>query len=352
MSDVFSDILGHAHVKAGLLHATRASKLHHALLFTGPSGIGKAMLARAFVQAMFCEHAVPGDLVRCGTCRNCTRVAAGIHPDVLEIDEEYLRNAYETASNKNPSVATIKIEVIRELQKTLMCRPFESPRRFVIIHDVHKMQDAAANCFLKTLEEPPENTSFILLTSQIQGLISTIISRCQVVRFAPFSMDEVSAFLVSHGEKPEIAEQIAALSDGSFGTAMKLAAGDYKDEILDVFSLVLDTGSVMEAFGTAGRIKDRMSKESRDAKFALYGHLLKLLSLYVRDVAVLKSSPESPVILRAYRDRMLRRLECTSTKDLMRAADNIQDVYGSIQNNANELVALERLVMGMHGVLF
>lgn len=353
MTDIFPDILGHAHVKAGLQHAIRASKLHHALLFAGPSGIGKAMLARAFVQSMFCEHAVPGELVRCGKCRNCMRVISQNHPDLIDIDEDYLRRAYEASSGgKNPSIATIKIEIIRDLQQNIACKPYEAPRRFVIIHDVHKMQDASANCFLKTLEEPPDDTTFILITSQMQMLIPTIISRCQVVRFAPFSIDELSAYLVSQGEPPDIADQIAALSDGSIGTARKLCSGDYKEEIIDLFSWVLDTGSIMEAFETAGKIRDRLSKESRDVKFSIYGHLLRLLSLYVRDMSVLKATPESPIILRSYRDRMMRRLDRTRVKDLERVAGNVQDVYSAIMGNANEQVALERLVLGMHGVLF
>ncbi|MBQ8035974.1 MAG: DNA polymerase III subunit delta' [Proteobacteria bacterium] len=347
MTEIFSDILGHDHVKTGLLHAARTSKLHHALLFIGPSGIGKAMVARAFVQSMFCEKAEPGAFVRCGKCKNCLRISSQNHPDVIEIDEEFLRRAYDGGS-----IAAIRIEVIRELQKSLTCKPFEGSRRVVIIHDVHKMQEAAANCFLKTLEEPPEDTMFVLITSQMQMLIPTIVSRCQVVRFAPFPMEELAAYLVSHGETPDVAEQVAALSDGSIGTALKLCSGDYKDEILELFSYILETSSVMQAFETAGRIRDRLTKESRDIKFGIYNHLLKLLSLYVRDMAVLKSEPSGRIVLRSYRERMMRRLDSTKMKDLTRVAGNIQDIYSAIQGNANEIVALERLMISMHGVLF
>lgn len=327
-NEIFKDILGHESVKSGLIHAAETEHLHHALLFTGPSGIGKTMLANAFVQAMFCEESTDTHLNRCGVCRNCKRIASKIHPDVIDIED---------------SAATIKIEVIRDLQSRLVYAPFESSRRFVIIHDVHKMQDAAANCFLKTLEEPPAGTTFILLTDQIQRLISTIISRCQIVRFAPFSMQEVASFLMNRGVSGSESAQIAAMSGGSLGQAVDLSTSDYKTEVLNAFEEMLSTGSMLDAFSTASSLKGKKDKAES---------LLKLMSIYIRDMLILKSSPQSQIILTPYREKMSARLDKVSEKDLQRAANIVQEVTESFQGNANELLAWERLMLGMHTVIF
>ena len=325
---IFHDILGHENVKHGLQHAMRTGRLHHALLLTGPSGIGKAMVGRAFIQAMMCEKSSLEMPVRCGECSACKRIANKNHPDVLEIEE---------------STATIKIETIRDIQRRLVSAPFESTRRFVMIHDVHKMQDAAANCLLKTLEEPDPYTTFLLVTSQEQRLLSTIISRCQVVRFAAFGLDDVTRFLIQHEVPADMAGQIAALSGGSLGAALDLSNGDYKTEVLGTFEEMLGTSSMMDAFSVASNLK---------GKKAMSEHLLTLLSMYVRDMMVLKAAPDAPIILEHYRQRMLQRIDNVSDKNLIRAANTIQEIHESFLGNVNELVAWERLLVMMYGVLF
>ena len=326
--NVFSDILGNNSVKRGLIHAVQSGHLHHALLFAGPAGIGKAMIAKAFVQAVFCKESSDNQITRCRKCSNCHRIENGIHPDVLEIVE---------------TAATLKIEVIRDLQSRLVYAPFESSRRFVIIHDIHKMQDAAANCFLKTLEEPPQGTTFILLTDQMQRIIPTIISRCQVVRFAPFSIQEITQFLIEKGTSTAEAAQIAAMSGGSLGQAIELSTSDYKTEVLDAFESMLETDSMLDAFSSASGLKGK--KNDADA-------LLKLMAIYIRDMLVLKTAPSCPIILSPYRARMMSRLDKVTEKDLHRAANIVQEVSESFQGNGNELLTWERLMLGMHQVLF
>ena len=328
MDSLFSDIQGHESVKSGLIHAMQTGRLHHAILMTGVAGIGKSMLARAFIQAVMCEQSTPEALVRCGTCRNCLRIAKGMHPDVIEIDE---------------STATIKIEVIRDLQQRLSFAPYESDRRFVIIQDVHKMQDAAANCLLKTLEEPEAHTTFFLITSQVQRILPTIVSRCQVIRFAPFNFEEVSHFLESRGVSPESANQTAAMAGGSLGAGLELSAGDYKTEVIEAFEKILHVGSTLDGFGVASELKGKKSMSDP---------ILSLLQIYLRDMLVLKLVPGAPVILRHYRPLMESRIANVTEKNIQRASQLVQEINEAFLGNVNELVAWERLVLGMHGVLF
>lgn len=327
--DIFEDIKGHAAVKQGLLHALLTGRLHHALLFSGIEGIGKTMLAKAFIQSMMCVESSPQRPQRCLKCSNCRRIASNSHPDLIEISTD---------------TATLKIDQIRELQRRLGFAPFEGDRRFVIIQDVHKMQDAAANCLLKTLEEPDSYTTFILITPQVQRLLPTIISRCQNIRFAPFSMEETVAFLLSQrGIARELAVQIAALADGSFGLALQLADESYQRLLLDTFNAILETSSALECFETAGLLKGK--KDMAD-------HILVLLMTYMRDLMALKANPESPVILSHYRARMLRCLGRISRASIERAVCTIQEIREAFYGNANELVAWEHLMIGMHGVIF
>ena len=325
---MFEDIIGHTAVKNGLIHATQTGRLHHALLFTGPDGIGKGLLGRAFVQAWMCKQTTPESLQRCQNCTSCRRIAENNHPDFIEIIE--------------PS-ASIKIETIRDLQKRLIYPPYESPHRFVMIHDIHKMQDAAANCLLKTLEEPEPNTTFILITSQIQKLLPTIISRCQIVRFAPFTTEDVEQFLTARGISQDIATQLAALSNGSLATALELSEGDYKTEVLSTFEEMLSASSSLDAFSTAAALKGKKN---------MADHLLSLMAIYIRDMMLLKDSPDAPIILKHYKNRMISRLDKTSFQDLQRAGNLIQEIHGAFLGNLNEQVVWERLMLGMHGVFF
>ncbi len=329
MGDIYAKIIGHDAIKHGLLHAVATKHLHHALLFMGQAGVGKSTMARAFVQSVFCELSTPDSLQCCGICHNCVRIAQNIHPDVITIE---------------PDSATLKIELIRDLQKRLGLAPYESDRRFVIIKDVHKMQDAAANSLLKTLEEPDPFTSFILITSQPQRLLSTIISRCQVVRFASFERDVIADYLVRCEDvEPEIAQQTAILAGGSLGKALDLLQGTDQDELVVILDKILSMRSMDDAFATAGTLKGKKDKAE---------HLLLLLLTYMRDMALLKAAPNAPIVMTHYRQSMMRRLDKVSLKSIERATQIIVDVQEAFLGNVNEVVAWERLLMGLHTVVF
>lgn len=329
MNDIYSDVVGHDAIKRGLSHAVLHDRLHHALLFAGIAGVGKFTLAKAFIQSLFCAETTHEELHRCGKCSACQRIAHQVHPDVLTV---------ETDS------ATLKIETIRELQRKLIYPPFESDKRFVLIRDVHKMQDAAANCLLKTLEEPEEHTTFILLTPQPQRLLSTIKSRCQIIRFAPFECDCIVNYLVEHeGVSPEYARQAAILSNGSLGQAIALTRDDYQSALLEILDTVLSVDSMDKAFPVAAQLKGKKDR---------FEHILSLLLTYMRDLAVLKTARDAPVMLSHYRDKMMQTIDRIEMSSIERAAKNIGDVQEAFYGNVNELVAWERLVIGMHGILF
>lgn len=187
-----------------------SGKLPHAYLFDGPPGVGKKTTAIALAAALNCER-VPG-AAHC-ECGPCEKIEHGLHPDLLRLAPE------------GPG-GFIKIEQIRELLATLAFPPHEGRARLVIVEDADKLNPAAANAFLKTLEEPPARTHIVLTTTAPDRLLVTIRSRCQRVRFAPLSVENVAAILRASGADAAAATAAAALSGGSVERAGDLADGE------------------------------------------------------------------------------------------------------------------------------
>ena len=174
-----SEVKGQEHIKKALKRAFLKSRLHHAYLFYGPYGVGKSTLARALAQILLCKL-IEGtesidQLDACGHCGACKRVDSENHPDlcILRREEHHGKLSRE-----------IKIHQLRALQETLTYEPYEGGRRVVLIEEADKMNIACANALLKTLEEPSNNTHFILCTHRPNVILPTILSRCQHLRFS------------------------------------------------------------------------------------------------------------------------------------------------------------------------
>lgn len=201
------DILGNERAIERLWSALERGALHHALLFEGPPQVGKHRVAHALAMAANCEAP---DRRPCGSCTACKLVTSGSHPDVLEIGPD-------------PELATptISVEQVREIVRKVGFHRYSGRRRMVIIDPAEAMGPSAANALLKTLEEPPEGTGFILVATQASTLLPTILSRCQRVRFAAVSTEAIAAWLAER----ELADAraIARLSDGAPGRALAMA---------------------------------------------------------------------------------------------------------------------------------
>jgi DNA polymerase-3 subunit delta' len=191
--------------------AVRRGRLAHAYLFTGPAGVGKRLFAVELAKALLCEAPpADGSLRACDRCPACVQVAAGTHPDF-----GYARRPEEAHE--------FPIEIMRELCKSFSLKSARGRGRVVILDDVDDLNEESANCFLKTLEEPPPRSVLILVGSSPDRQLATILSRCQVVRFAPLSADQVRDILREHGIDESMRDRLARLSGGSAGLALALA---------------------------------------------------------------------------------------------------------------------------------
>lgn len=201
---MFDDIPGQERAKALFRHALAEGTLSHAYLFAGPEGLGKTEFAREVGVALVASCG------GCGACAECERARRGVHPDLRVIEREGER---------------IRLEQIAPLVAELALKPFTAERRVWVLPEADQLMPEAANKLLKSIEEPPAHVHFLLVTDRIERVLSTIVSRCQVVEFHPIADAEVEAYLREvHGLGGEEGRALARLARGSFERAARFAA--------------------------------------------------------------------------------------------------------------------------------
>jgi len=180
----------------------------HAYLLCGPRGTGKKSVARLCAMAAVCRSA--GEAGRpCGVCGPCRRVLSDTHPDLHTIVPEKGKKS-------------IGVDVVRDTIAQVGVKAFEAGTKAMIIPQAELMTPQAQNCLLKTLEEPPEDTVFFLITEQPGSLLPTIVSRCRVIRFHPLSAEEAERRLIALGEPPQAARRKARMAEGCVGQALEI----------------------------------------------------------------------------------------------------------------------------------
>lgn len=212
MDTAWENILGQREPKRRLRRLLETDRLPHALLFSGPEGVGKRRTAEALAAALLCSSPAAGH--PCGTCESCRAFSRGIHPDFFFVVPEAV----------GKGARSIRIEAMRALGSALARPPELAPRQVALIDDAQRMNEAAANSFLKTLEEPTGDVVFLLVTGMRAALLDTIVSRCLEIPFGPLALPELSEVLHRHGVEAEEAAALATLADGSAGRALALHA--------------------------------------------------------------------------------------------------------------------------------
>lgn len=197
---MFEGIIGNDKIKKGLNKAIELNKYSHSYLFLGVSGIGKKMIAKEFAKMILCE----GDLPYCNKCKSCIEFDSNNNPDFEEIV---------------PDGNNIKIEQIREMQRKIIESPIISSKKVYILDDADTLTREAQNCLLKTLEEPPSFATIILIGSNESSFLSTIKSRCTILKFDPIKNEEIEKFLKNKYELESIPKSIIEASSGSIGKA-------------------------------------------------------------------------------------------------------------------------------------
>lgn len=285
---------GNEGVRERLARVSDADRLHPCLLFEGPPGVGKAATALWLAQYANCE-AESGPRP-CGECWSCRQIPKGRHPDVVTAGLDPQRTA-----------PIISVRQARELTSALVLRPYHARRRFVIIDPADAMTVEAANALLKTFEEPPADTGFVLVTSQPSRLLATVRSRSQRMRFGPVPEAQLSRWLTERGI--DDAESLARMSEGCPSRALALAEGE-ADELRkarDAVLAVLDA-PIAERFAFA----EKLCKGDRATWTRRVARTLDALELLTRDALVVAAKGEAatllghdrPELARAWADRL------------------------------------------------
>lgn len=301
----FRNLAGHRHLTTLLGRAIARDTLPPAMLFAGPQGVGKWRAALATAEVLNCLEPADGDA--CGRCRSCDRIARGVHVDVIAVEPD--------------DRASIKIDIVRDLLQRTAFRPFEGRRRVVLVRDADRLETSAQNALLKSLEEPPPGTVFILVTSVPGALLSTVRSRTVRLRFGRLTAAEVASVLVAgHGFDERGAREAAALADGSVGRALASrdedlgALGDLAVRLLHETAGKGDVQRRLQA--AASLISGLPRKDDRQDLAAV----LRLAASMLRDVEVLHAGADRGLLANPAIEGDLERLSRTIGGDRARAA--------------------------------
>lgn len=332
-------VIGQDRALSLLQRSLEQGSLAHAYLFVGPPHVGKMTLALNLAQALNCE----ADNRPCGECASCQKIAAGKHADVQVIG---LGSNGDSAEGK--SKAEISIERIRQLQHSVSLPPFEGKYKVFIIDGAELLSTEAANCLLKTLEEPVGKVIFILLTASEQLLLPTVVSRCQRVELSPAAATEVEATLISRwGVEKQKARLLAVLSHGCLGWAVSAAFDDsllqQRTECLEELLNVIG-GDFEKRFDYAGQLANRFSQDR--------GGVQERLDLWLgwwRDLLLVRTGC-SDIITNI--DRLGMLVKAAKSYNIVQIRffiDSILEAGKQLGQNANPRLVLETLMLNIPG---
>jgi DNA polymerase-3 subunit delta' len=313
-------VVGHEWAIEILARSVTSGRMSHAYLFSGPPQIGKTTMAQAFAQAVNCVGAEPP----CGVCSSCRRIAAGIHPDVRVVRAEG---------------TSIKIDQIRELQREAALSPVEGRWRVYIVRQMELATTEAANCLLKTLEEPPARVILILTTSDQDALLPTIVSRCQIFTMHPLPIEKVRAVLSERGIDDGRARLLARLSMGRLGWAINAASDpaslDQRQQRLDEMAVLFGQGWV-ERFNYAAELSGNLDEARRamDLWLSWWRDLLLLASGSAVEITNLDRRTELEEATRRY-----------SLDEVYSTIIALRQAIWQLEHNANARLVLENLML-------
>ncbi|WP_378951265.1 DNA polymerase III subunit delta' [Pelosinus sp. sgz500959] len=322
------DIVGHVENIKMLRQMESSGRVPHALLLTGPSGIGKFMVGSVLATALLC---MSSESRPCGSCQSCVHMSRGTHPDFLTI---------------RPDGTTIKIEQIRALQHEVALAPYVSLKRVCIIDGAELMTTQAANSILKTLEEPIGDIVFILLSANRQLLLTTIISRCMMLVFQPLIPAVLAEALCDRGFLAESSEVAARLSGGRMGKALAMLEPDgliFRNQAIDIFD-----GASKASMTTLWDMATQLEKMERKDILQIVSYCTYLL----RDLLMIVTGQDRELLFNIdLVDWLNRQAYGWSEKKLLKALKIVETARQALHANANARLTSEALLIKIYDLV-
>jgi DNA polymerase-3 subunit delta' len=307
------------------------------LLLAGPAGVGKRRVAMAVAAVVNClRPRQSGEFERdaCGECAACKRIARGVHPDVILIEPG--------------DTGTIKIEQARDVIDRAGYRPFEGRRRVVVIDEADAMVPAAQNALLKTLEEPPSASVFILVSSMPDALLPTVVSRCPKLRFGSLSVAEVAEILVrDHDYAQPEARVAAADADGSVGRALSAESADLTEAREAAQRILEQAARTTDASRLVDSVKDVVAKKGSSApERDQLAACLRAVASLLRDLGLMAARADASALANTDLGTQLTALSRSYDGDrATRAYAAVDEALAALERNASPKVVVDWLVL-------
>lgn len=320
-------VIGHEKVVESLRKSIEIDQISHSYLFEGEESIGKRMVALLFSKTLLCKEQ---GLEPCNRCNSCLKFDNWNHPDFKLIE---------------PKKNLIKKKEIDDLIKSMSIAPLESKRKIVIIDNSDQIGVEGQNGLLKTLEEPPPYINMILISSNSNNLIPTILSRCQVLKFYPVNNEKIERLLKrDYNKTSEEASFIAHFTKGSVGRSIILSSSDdffhRRDKVLEIINNIVK-GDKPSVFNSVDFFIE--NKEFID-------ELLDIIIYWFRDLIIYKEIGESKLIINRDKLPLLIDQSFLSFNKINDIIENIIEARKNIKRNVNYQLIIETMLLNIQEV--
>ncbi len=366
---MWDDLLGQPRATRFLRGAVESGRVSHAYLFVGPPGAGKKSAAKAFACALQCDDG------GCGACSTCGRIRRGVHPDVRLVQPEGAQGYVK--------------EQVTDLIRDVWLAPVEGPRKVYLIESADLFNDSSGNAFLKTLEEPPEDTVLVLMAHTLDAVLPTIVSRCQTVRFRRLAPSEALAVLMEKtGARREEASGALAAAGGVVARAREFLASPGRRAARDVILATLKDLAVMDDLdvlnaakelltavkapleevkaaqtaeletraelmgrGSLKALEERHKRELTAREREGVGEVLNVAEAWIRDCLVMSLSLPSLVVNPDASDAMVEVAEVVTPSAATTALAAVNEARRRISYNVSPQLAIEAMLFDVREVL-
>lgn len=322
----FDDIVGQEQLKEHLYNALTTNKISHAYIINGERSSGKEFIAKIFAMALQCENRQ--GIEPCHECHSCKQALSGNHPDIVFITHE------------KPN--TISVDDIRsQINGDIAIKPYSGPKKIYIMNEGEKMTVQAQNALLKTLEEPPGYAVILILTTNVNSLLPTILSRCVLLNMKPVRDEQIKKFLMENMEIPSYKADICtAFARGNVGKARMLANSEEFDKVKEEAITLLKYIGEMEINEIVAAIK-----KINEYKFDVNDYL-DILSIWYRDVLMFKATHDANDLIFREEIQYIRKVADKSTYEgIERIIDALDKSKQRLSANVNFDLTMELLLL-------